>query len=83
MQKDLIVILYPVILKLNNLLCKQIYDSMIGTSDLSCCHKQPVWPDVGVKSGLIFPNVAQCSFYIRVTFFKVAQKVDNHLSFFC
>ena len=42
-----------------------------------------MWPDVGVKSSPIFSKSCQCSYYIRVRFFKIAQKVANLLGFFC
>ena len=40
---------------------------------------EAVWPDVRVKSSPIFskscPKCSKCSFFIRVRFFKIAQKV--------
>ena len=53
-----------------------------------CClfYLKPVWAD-GVKSSPIFsescPKSSQYSFFIIVRFFEIAQKVINHLGFFC
>ena len=58
----------------------------LGTHHHPHHHRRPVWPDVGVKS---CPNVtkshsrsSQISFYIRVRFFKIAQRVAIILATF-
>ena len=46
----------------------------------------PVCPDVGIKSSSFFQFVPQSSFksfYLKVTFFKIAQKVAEYLGYFC
>ena len=67
-----------------------IIDPSLGAADssplLALCDRPSVWPDVGVKSSPIFskscPKCSQCRFYIRVRFFKIAQRVAIILATF-
>ena len=51
------------------------------------CMLLVVWPDVGEKVAQFFskscPKSSPCSFYIRVRFLRIAQKVANYWGFFC
>ena len=48
---------------------------------------QPVWPDVGIKSDLFFPKVAQilgnAIFILKIMLFKIAQELSNIFGYIC